>query len=231
MRSALHGATRIGRASAPFIVLLFVLFLVAVVGAAQPIVRTNTGAEYTGSLSGLAPVIRLNVPPGTTFVGPAQAFDIPLSSITQITVDFPRVVIETPAQVYVGPYSAYSGIQQKIEIHGMYDDTTVDFASVRAISLTGDAIHPVPHEWLGDGFLVISLQPKPILGAKPAPTETVGTEGLVSTPSGETTEAQSWTDLYPPTTEEQTATEATPWWIGLIVVAALAVVVYFFMNR
>jgi len=231
MRSALHGAARIARVSAPFILVLSVLFTTAAVGAAQPIVRTNTGAEYTGSLTGLAPVIRLNVPPGTTFVGPAQAFDIPLSSITQITVDFPRVVVETPARVYVGPYSAYAGIDQEIAIHGMYDDYTVDFSAIRAISLKGEAIHPVPHAWLGDQFLVISLQPKPMIGTAPAAIETASTEGTIATPSGETTDAQSWADLYPPTTEEQTTTEATPWWIGLIVVAALAVVVYFFMNR
>jgi hypothetical protein len=229
MRSALHGGLRIRCARAPFIVFLFMLVFIGTVATAETVVLTNTGEEIQGSLTGLAPVIRLSVPPDVTFVGPAQAFDISTSTIRQITVDFPRVVVETADHVYVGPYSAFRGIDEKLVVHGLYADTPIDFASVRAISLQGDAIHPVPWEWLGDRFLSISLE-SPVA----TPPGAGVAEGVSTSPSTQTTQPQNWSDLYSSTTTPETqatSTSTTPWWIGLIVIGALAAVVYLFMNQ
>ena len=114
-------------------------------------VKTNGGHVLQGSLSGLAPTLRLEdpIPP----VGPAAQFDIPLAAIEQMWINFPRVVIETADHVIVGPYSAFAGIAQLLKITDAGNVTEVPFAAVQAIAFNGAAFHPLPREWLGRDWL------------------------------------------------------------------------------
>lgn len=211
-------------AGAPFIALLFLVFLIGTVATAQTVVLTNTGVEVQGSLSGLAPVIRLNIPAGVTFVGPAQAFDIPTSTIRQITVDFPRVVVETADRVYVGPYSAFQGIDKQLVVHEQYADYPIAFTSVRAISLQGGAIQPVPRTWLGNQFLVMPLES--VAATQP------GAGAVTASPSAQ---PSNWSSLYQsapaPAAQSTTSSSTTPWWMGLVLLGAVAVAVYLFLIR
>jgi hypothetical protein len=114
-------------------------------------VKTNGGHVLQGSLSGLAPTLRLEDP--TPPVGPAAQFDIPLAAIEQMWINFPRVVIETADHVIVGPYSAFAGIAQLLKITDAGNATEVPFAAVQAIAFNGAAFHPLPREWLGRDWL------------------------------------------------------------------------------
>jgi hypothetical protein len=201
-----------------FCVFLFLLLLCVDAFCGVPaLILTNTGKTAEGSLRGLSAVIRLSVPQTVTYTGPAQAFDIPLTTIRQITLDFPRVIIETPARVYIGPFSAFSGISEILTLKQEGGEEGFPTASLRAIALHGEPLRPVPREWLGSGFLstpvVIAVSPVAVDGARRMAEE-----------ESEATPAQTWNDLYPtvpPQTEEE-----TPWWVGMLIVAGLVALIY-----
>jgi len=123
--------------------------------ATQATVLTNLGGVAVGTLAGLAPAIQLRAPDEVTVIGPMQQYDIPLSSIRQISVDFPRVVIETVTGVVIGPYSAFRGIDEVLTLRTSAGTTSIRIpvTSVRAIALHGSTLRAVPREWMGDHFL------------------------------------------------------------------------------
>lgn len=206
--------TRPSRLAASLTVLSLILAVAVAAGAVPALVRTNTDHVLEGSLSGLAPILRLIEP--ASAVGPAVQYDIPVGDILQIFVDFPRVVVETSDRVFVGPYSAFSGIAQNLRVDQRGMGTELPTTTVQAIALNGQPFRPVPRSWLGRGYLVIekpsSLEPEVALTpAAPAPVPILASDR---------DEALAWGDLTPTAPVEET-TEGLPWWVGLLVVAGI----------
>ena len=156
----------------------------------QAVILTTTGHVMEGSVSGLAAVIRLTAPESVTFIGPGGQIDIPLEAIRQITVDFPRVVIETDEHLVVGPFSAFRGIDELLRIKRGGDLYNLPTASLRAIALHGNSLRSVPREWLGSGYLVMP--------------EIVAATRLEPLPSS-----------YPVWVPDDTEADFTPIWSGL----------------
>jgi len=192
-----------------------------IAAAAVPaVILTNLGQVAEGSLTGIAPVIRLQKTDGITSIGPGPQFDVPLSSIRQITLDFPRIVIETEDRTLVGPFSSFSGISEALQLDRPGEATvTIPTASLRAIALNGHALHAVPRVWLGNGHLSMPE----IAGASPFVTAEC-VECTVSPPrtaaNGDTTPI--WNGLSPEYVPEEES--GLPWWVGLLGLAALTVV-------
>jgi hypothetical protein len=200
--------------------LSLVLALSTVAGAVPAVLRTVTGQVLDGTLSGLDPVLRLeDVSP---LVGPAVQYDIPVDSILEIWVDFPRVVIETVDHVFIGPYSAFSGIAQTLRVEQRGSTTEVPTTNVDAIALNGSAFHSLPREWTGQSFLVLR-KPTPIPGTTEATTACCTPSVTTST---QTTSAETPIYDFTPTPPSDTSSGELPWWLGLIAVAALFVVLY-----
>jgi hypothetical protein len=198
-------------------------------------VKANGGDVLQGALSGLAAMLRLEDP--TPPVGPAAQFDIPLSSIQQIWVDFPRVVIETAEHVIVGPFSAFAGIAQMLRVERLGRVTEIPFTAVRQIAFGDAGFRQLPREWLGRDWLNQRLY---------VVNKTAGTSAAspsVVSPSAATafeSEPVSVVDTSPESDSEnasevvwngaapvapQAATTSTsgelPWWVLLIGVAVL----------
>ncbi len=184
-------------------------------------VETNAGQIIPGDLLGLTSPIRLDASAFGPSVGPDQAYDIPITGIRQITVDFPRVVVEAQDRVFIGPFSAFRGIAEELTLHHAGQDLPLYTAALRSIALNGEAIHPVPHEWLGDGFLSVPAILKVTNPQASAPT---GSTAVPSSSAGSPT----LEELYqlPPA---QTTTE-TPWWVTLLLVAGVVVVGYLLLG-
>jgi hypothetical protein len=188
----------------------------------QATVLTNLGGVAEGTLSGLGPLIQLRAPHGVQVTGPHQQFDLPLSRIRQITVDFPRVIIETLEDVIIAPYSAFLGIAEILTLTpGRAEETyRIPFTSVRAIALHGAALRPVPRQWMGDHFL---SEPE-IAAARPLGIEICADcEVTTPTPSAVTPAPVDdspviWGAFTPEVPEEE---PSFPWWIGLVAVAVL----------
>jgi hypothetical protein len=195
-------------------------------------VKTTAGHVLQGVLTGLGPMLRLEDP--TPHAAPAAPFAIPLDSIRQVWVDFPRVIIETADHVIVGPYSAFAGIAQLLKIGEGSSATELPFSAVQAIALNGASFQPIPREWQGRGWLsqipgVVSkatgAAPPIAPAAAPTVTSIVPVVTLPTTTAAETeieVEAQEGvsTDATP---EVQPAASSGgfPWWIGLVIVAGL----------
>jgi len=184
-------------------------------------VETNAGEAILGDLLGLSSPIRLDASAFGPSVGPDQAYDIPVTGIRQITVDFPRVVIEAGDRVFIGPFSAFRGIAQRLTLHHAGQDLSLYTSALRRIALNGEAIHPVPYEWLGDGFLSVPAILKVTNPQASAPT------GPAAVPSSST---------FSPTLEELyqmpplEAPAETPWWVTLLLIAGVVVVGYFLLG-
>ena len=192
---------------------LAVLSMVSLIalGAGASVAETTTGSVINGTITGIAPLLRLNS-------SPEVSFDIPLSSVVQMVIDFPRVVVETPTRVYIGPYSAFSGIDDIVTVQ--QDDTkhSVPFAALRAIAFNGHSFQKVPRTWLENGFLTL---PAVLNISLPAGHE----EPTVDAHAPETSSsAQTWGELYQTTTIPKKA--ETPWWLLLLITAGLGVLVY-----
>ncbi len=134
--------------------MLVCMLLFLVVGIAQesaiPVqILTNNGDLVEGKLANLASIIRLNVTAPATNVGPAQALDILTSTISQITVNFPKIVIETPSRTYVGPFSAFAGIPEVLTIEQQETIQNLKIAGLRAMALHGVSLHEPPPGLLG----------------------------------------------------------------------------------
>jgi len=134
--------------------ILVSMLLFSVSGVAQenaiPVqILTNNGDLIDGKLTNLASTIRLNVTAPAVSVGPARALDILALTISQITVNFPKVVIETPSRTYVGPFSAFTGIPELLIIEQQETTQNLKIAGLRAIALRGVSIHEPPAGLLG----------------------------------------------------------------------------------
>ena len=190
-------------------------------GAVPAVILTNVGQVAEGSLTGIAPVIRLVATDGVTSIGPGRQFDVPLTSIRQITIDFPRVVIETADRTLIGPYSSFSGISQALWFNRAGEPSVmIPTSSLRAIALNGHPLRPVPRVWLGHGYLSMPE----ISGASPF----VAPECENCTISLPRTDADAdltpiWSGLSPEYVPEE---PELPWWVGLLGVTALIVIAY-----
>jgi hypothetical protein len=191
-------------------------------GAVPALVRTNAGEVFQGGLSGFAPTLRLADP--FSRVGPAAQYDIPLSSILQISVDFPRIVVETDDRVYIGPYSAFSGIADQLRMDERGVTTEILTTTLSAVALNEQPFRPLPREWLGRGWLgpgVFVLE-KTSAAAEPAPTLARTIASVAE--SGD--EDIVWGALTPTETPAEEPA-GLPWWVGLIAVGLIVALVVF----
>jgi hypothetical protein len=187
-------------------------------------VKTNGGHVLQGTLSGLGPTLRLEDP--TPAVGPAAQFDIPLASIEQMWINFPRVVIETADHVIVGPYSAFAGIAQLLKITDAGNVTEVPFAAVQAIAFNGAAFHALPREWLGRDWLnQRSYVVYKTVGAVAAVAEAVPL--VVSAPLAEGGDEVIWNGTPPAEPAPTASSGELPWWVLLIGVAVVVALFLF----
>lgn len=190
--------------------------------ANQAIVLTNLGGIADGTLIGLAPLIRLRAPAEVTVIGPMQQYDIPLSSIRQISLDFPRLVIETDTGVVIGPYSAFQGIDEVLTLVTVPGTTSIDIpvTSVRAIALHGSGLRAVPREWMGDHF----LSTPEIVSASPLLIEDCVNCTVTVPVSSDGDSTPIWNTITPEIPLEEPA--ELPWWVGVLGVAALVLLFY-----
>jgi hypothetical protein len=189
------------------------IMLLATLGTEASQLKTTTGNIISGTIIGIAPVLRLDY-------STHQHADISLSDVMQIVIDFPRVVVETPTRVYIGPYSSFSGIDEFITIQDKQTKVQIPFASLRAIAPNGHTFHELPRTWLQDGFVeyptVLDIEPLTV-------QETTDT---TKTTWEETTSPQTWEELYQPTTIPEQKAE-TPLWVLLLTLVGLGAVIYF----
>jgi len=185
-------------------------------GGVPAVVLTNLGQVAEGSITGIAPVIRLLTTDGITSIGPGPQFEVPLSRIQQLTIDFPRVVIETDDRTLIGPFSSFTGISEALQLQRAGEPAVIiPISSVRAIALNSRAIHPVPRVWLGDGYLSMPE----IVGAAPfVATECGDCTISPARPDADADLTPIWNGLEPEYVPEE---PETPWWVGLLGVAAL----------
>jgi hypothetical protein len=192
-------------------------------------VLTTTGQTLQGDLSGLLDTLRLDVRSIAPSVGPDQAFDIPLDLASQITIDFPRVVVEAGDRVFVGPYAAFQGIPEALSLDRGGEIVSLATAGIRAIALHGTSLHEVPREWLGDQFLTrpAVLNVRPVAGPALEEPASVTVSPPASTgnvePGGPT-----WEELAP---AEPAADAGQGWVTLLLLLGILGLVIYFFLAR
>ena len=190
--------------------------------ATQATVLTNLGGVADGTLTGLAPIIQLRAPDEVTVIGPMQQYDIPLSSIRQISLDFPRLVIETETGVVIGPYSAFQGIDEVLTLVTVAGTASIKIpvTSVRAIALHGRGLRAVPREWMGDHF----LSTPEIVSAAPLLAEDCDncTITIPAPSNGDSTPI--WNAITPEVPLEEPG--ELPWWLGILGVAALVILFY-----
>jgi len=213
--------SRAKRTVSMLLVLLVSVGFSLATSAVQAVVLTNAGKVAEGSLSGIAPVVRLSSPEDVAVVGPDVQFDVPLASILQITFDFPRVVIETADRVLIGPFSAFRGIGEALRLdRAGQNAVTFPTASLRAIALHGHALRPVPRAWMGDRFL---SEPEIVAAAPFVDTECA--DCSIVPPDRDEESTPIWNTLTPeyPIEEEPAG---LPWWVGLLGAAALFVLAY-----
>lgn len=235
---------RRSRKIARFVLLLAPLFGLALAAEtdAPPVaavVLTHTGVRIEGTLTGLAPIIRMDPSPLIPRLLPDQIVDIPLTAVRQLTFDFPRVVVETDDDVYVGPFSIFSGIAESLVLERDSETLRLPVTSLRAIALHGTPFHQPPREWLGDGFLSM---PRVTATTTPVAPSTASIEeeetameveeAMLSEPflaSAENTEDvllfSTSEEVYPTPPASLAPREASPW-MSILIVAALIVATY-----
>lgn len=189
-------------------------------------VLTNLGGVADGTLTGIDPLITLRAPDEVTVIGPMQQYNLPLSSIQQISFDFPRLVIETETGVVIGPYSAFSGIDELLKLIPNSGNGTIEIpvTSLRAIAFHGRGLRAVPREWMGDHFLstpeIVSAVPLLIDSCDDCsitiPEATGNSTAVDTTPI--------WNTITPEIPVEEPA--EFPWWLGVIGVGALVIIFY-----
>ena len=211
------------------LVSLVIAGLSLAVSAVQATVLTNKGQIANGALTGIGPVLRLSAPDEVAIIGPDRQFDVPLSSILQITLDFPRVVIETTDRVLIGPYSAFQGIDEALRLERSDGSlVTIPTTSLRAIAFAGHALRPVPREWMGDRYL---SEPE-ILAASPLTLETGCDDCSITPPRTVLDEDDTpiWNGLEPQVPIEEEPAEL-PWWLGLLAFGAVVVVAWILTGQ
>lgn len=192
--------------------------------ATQATVLTNLGGVADGTLTGLAPLIQLRAPDEVTVIGPMQQYDIPLSSIRQISLDFPRLVIETETGVVIGPYSAFRGIDEVLTLMTSAGTTSIKIpvTSVRAIALHGSTLRAVPREWMGDHF----LSTPEIVSASRLAAEDCDNCTITIPASSYDDSTPIWNTITPEVPLEEPG--ELPGWMGLLGVIALVILFYLF---
>lgn len=207
--------------------LAFTSILALGTSASEATVLTNLGGVADGFLMGIDPVISLRAPDEVTVIGPMQQYDLPLSSIRQISCDFPRLVIETETGVIIGPYSAFSGINELLKLNSGNGVIEIPVTSLRAIAFHGSSLRAVPREWMGDHFLsgpeIVSATPLLVTGCDDCSVTvpaTVNTDTIDTTPI--------WNTITPDISPEEAS--EFPWWVGMIGVGALVVLFYFLSS-
>ncbi|MEA3356731.1 MAG: hypothetical protein U9Q23_05300 [Candidatus Bipolaricaulota bacterium] len=143
------------------ILLLYAGLMVAAcvhTGGIEAQILTNQGRSIKGNLTGIYPIVQLD-PTDLTSNTLARRYEIPIAKVEQITVDFPRVIVETAERTYIGPFSAFHGISQQLAIQKEKKSTKLHTAALRAIVVDGTSIHPAPREWLNNGFLSVPELP------------------------------------------------------------------------
>jgi hypothetical protein len=215
------------RVLAGFLVAAVLVGLSMAGSAVTVAVKTNGGHVLQGSLSGLAPTLRLEDP--TPPVGPAAQFDIPLAAIEQMWINFPRVVIETADHVIVGPYSAFAGIAQLLKITDAGNVTEVPFAAVQAIAFNGAAFHPLPREWLGRDWLnQRNYTVNKTAGAVGAATTAAqAVTEVVLTPLAEGGDEVVWNGAATVEPVPTASNGELPWWVLLVGVAVVVALFLF----
>lgn len=216
------------------IVCLLTLALISLLAlgtaATEATVLTNLGGVATGTFTGIDPIIQLRAPDEVTVIGPMQQYNIPLTSIRQISFDFPRLVIETETGVIIGPYSAFSGINELLKLVPNSGSGTIELpvTSLRAIAFHGRGLRAVPREWMGDHFLstpeIVSATPLLVDGCDDCPI-------TVPAPISSSTTVDStpiWNTITPEIPIEEPA--EFPWWLGVIGVGALIIIFYFLSS-
>ena len=201
-----------------------------VTGATEATVLTNLGGVADGSLMGIDPIIFLRAPSEVTVIGPMQQYNLPLSSIRQISCDFPRLVIETETGVIIGPYSAFSGISELLKLSPDSGKGLIEIpvTSLRAVAFHGRGLRAVPREWMGDHFLstpeIVSATPLLVTGCDDcsitAPTPVTSDPPVDTTPI--------WNTITPEIPPEEGF--ELPWWLGMIGVGALVILFYFLSS-
>lgn len=198
--------------------------------ATQATVLTNLGRVADGMLTGLAPVISLRVPAEVSIVGPLQQFDIPLASIRQISLDFPRLVIETDTSVIIGPFSAFGGINEILTLTTEAASIDIPLTSIRAIGLHGGGLRALPRVWMGDHFLSARFRPL-VPGEYPGMmlpvTGNVQEAIPVAEDPGQADDSRLIWNTITPGVAVQEPDNGLPWWLGLVGVAALMALFYF----
>jgi len=196
--------------------------------AAEVTVLTNLGGVANGFLMGISPVISLRAPDEVTVIGPMQQYDLPLSSIRQISCDFPRLVIETETGVIIGPYSAFGGINELLKLNSGNGVIEIPVTSLRAIAFHGSSLQAVPREWMGNHFLsepeIVSATPLLVTGCDDCSIT------VPATVSADTTVDTTpiWNTITPDIPTEEAS--EFPWWMGMIGVGALVVLFYFLSS-
>jgi len=196
------------------VLVIISLFWTGLAVSGADIVLTTIGHEITGTVSGIGAVVGLDIVPAA---GPVSVFDIPKSEIRQITIDFPRIIVETKDKVYIGPFSDFSGLKEMITLEEGGKTITIPLAGLRAVALNGNALHPVPREWLGDQFLT-----KPVILA--APSQEAPAETIVASPSPKE-HPINWAQINP-TPVIPAEGGGTPWWVGLVLVVGITGLIY-----
>jgi len=198
--------------------------LSATLGAVPAVVLTESGQVVDGSLSGLGPVLRLIRPDDAMHVGPDVQFDVPLSTILQISLDFPRIIIETATRTLIGPFSAIAGIDEVLRLDRAGSESyTLPLTALRAIALNGASLRQVPREWMGSEFLT-----RPKVVASTAQVGDVCESCAITAPPDEFAVGDDqpiWNTLTP-TLPPDTGRAELPWWVGLLGVAAVIGVLY-----
>ena len=199
--------------------MILVCVALAWTASAVPVtVLTNQGELIRGTLDGLSQILRLNRPADQPFVGPDKQFDVPLEVIRQITFDFPRVIVETVAGTLIGPYSAFSGIGELLQLDTGSGTMELATSALRAIALNGNSLRQVPREWMPNEFLVDpnvfrtrALASTPCDGCSAAPTDKPSNVPV-------TDEAPSEEEDSAAVEDDADATAAgIPWWALAIV--------------
>jgi hypothetical protein len=196
-------------------------------GAVPAVVLTNTGQVAEGSLSGLSPILRLVRPDDRQLVGPDAQFDVPLASILQITLDFPRIIIETATRTLIGPFSAIRGISEVLKLdRGGSESFDLATTSLRAIALNGASLRDVPREWLGTEFLT---RPPVLVGSRLSDAAATCAGCSIASPSSDEElpggDEPIWNTLNP-VLPPDTGRDELPWWVGMLGVAAVMGILY-----
>lgn len=198
-----------------------VLGIAAAGCAVEAVILTNVGQIAAGQLTGIAPAVRLLMTDGVRSIGPGLQFNVPLSSIRQITLDFPRIAIETEDRTMIGPFSSFSGIPEALQLNRTGEPSvTIPISSLRAIALNGHSLRPAPRVWLGDGYLSM-----PEISRASPFVATECDDCTITVPRADDADLTPiWNGLSPEYVPEESP--ALPWWVGLLGVAALVLVAF-----